>query len=355
MSVSYTHLPELLSSSPRATLIPILTPEAGPLLSLVATATPEPEPLRLFMGFAMDDWDDTFRAVETPSPSPTPSPTPVLYAAYMEYFPEGDGISGSSQVAVDVGLERWSEYDDASGGLVRVGGMEASCSSYRSSNTYLCDASCAFDGDSTSAWNSNDDRNGQWLNVEWPIGTQRIAGFAVINGYAKNSDVWTNNSRVRLIAVYADGEDYLGTFYLRDDEQTQYFPIDGGVVCSSLLFRFTATYAGARYDDLCVSEIALYGYGDDPGVIPFTGNVSSQSEASASSYSGGSVVRGVNGDSYLRTGPGLGYDRTGKVLHRGESATYLGSTSVDSRGVAWYKVRFDGREGWVSSRYTRLS
>ena len=57
----------------------------------------------------------------------------------------------------------------------------------------------------------------------------------------------------------------------------------------------------------------------------------------------------------LRTGPGLGYDRTGKVLHRGESATYLGSTSVDSRGVAWYKVRFDGREGWVSSRYTRLS
>ena len=194
---------------------------------------------------------------------------------------------------------------------VRVGGMEASCSSYRSSNTYLCDASCAFDGDSTSAWNSNDDRNGQWLNVEWPIGTQRIAGFAVINGYAKNSDVWTNNSRVRLIAVYADGEDYLGTFYLRDDEQTQYFPIDGGVECSSLLFRFTTTYAGARYDDLCVSEIALYGYGDDPGVIPFTGNVSSQSEASASSYSGGSVVRGVNGDSYLRTGPGLGYDRTG--------------------------------------------
>ena len=43
----------------------------------------------------------------------------------------------------------------------------------------------------------------------------------------------------------------------------------------------------------------------------------------------------MNGDSYLRTGPGLGYDRTGKVLHRGESATYLGSTSVDSRGVAY--------------------
>ena len=66
------------------------------------------------------------------------------------------------------------------------------------------------------------------------------------------------------------------------------------------------------------------------------------------------AVVGDGGDSWLRSGPGLSYAKLNAVLEDGESAEYLGSTSYDGRGVAWYYVRTGGATGWVSSRYTAL-
>ena len=73
-----------------------------------------------------------------------------------------------------------------------------------------------------------------------------------------------------------------------------------------------------------------------------------------SSFALADSVTGVNGDSWVRSGPGLDYEKL-TVLGEGESGEYLGSTSTDSRGVDWYRVRFNGINGWVSSRYTALS
>ena len=65
------------------------------------------------------------------------------------------------------------------------------------------------------------------------------------------------------------------------------------------------------------------------------------------------TVFGSTGDSFVRTGPGLGYNSFG-TLYKGQSAAFLGNISYDSRGVAWYNIRFNGRSGWVSSRYTTI-
>ena len=63
-------------------------------------------------------------------------------------------------------------------------------------------------------------------------------------------------------------------------------------------------------------------------------------------------IEGDSGKSYVHTGPGLDYKKLG-VLHRGEDAKYLGETSIDERGVLWYKIRWNGQSAWVSSRYTK--
>ena len=63
-------------------------------------------------------------------------------------------------------------------------------------------------------------------------------------------------------------------------------------------------------------------------------------------------IEGDDGKSHIRTGPGLGYKSIG-VLHRDEDARFLGETDIDDRGVLWYKIRWNGREAWVSSRYTK--
>jgi len=67
----------------------------------------------------------------------------------------------------------------------------------------------------------------------------------------------------------------------------------------------------------------------------------------------GSIVRGTGGNSNFRSGPGLYYEDLGTV-HRGDEALFLGRTSTDERGVMWYYVQFEGKTGWVSSRYTTL-
>ena len=69
--------------------------------------------------------------------------------------------------------------------------------------------------------------------------------------------------------------------------------------------------------------------------------------------SGGKTKIGaVTGDTNVRTGPGLKYRSIG-VLHKGDETRYLGKHATDDRGVVWYKVDWNGRSAWVSSRYTR--
>lgn len=119
-----------------------------------------------------------------------------------------------------------------------------------------------------------------------------------------------------------------------------------------------ATYLGTTsYDSRGVAwyNVSFNGY---TGWVSSTYANLSGSYSYSGNYSGsystyGSYVVGTSGDSNVRTGPGLGYTSVG-CLYQGQSASYLGNTSIDERGVAWYNVSFNGSSVWVSSRYTTL-
>ena len=51
----------------------------------------------------------------------------------------------------------------------------------------------------------------------------------------------------------------------------------------------------------------------------------------------------------LRYGPGKEYGVI-CAIPAGDSARYTHKSAKDSRGVKWYKVKYSGMEGWVSSR-----
>lgn len=61
----------------------------------------------------------------------------------------------------------------------------------------------------------------------------------------------------------------------------------------------------------------------------------------------------TTGNVNLRQGPGLNYDKIGSVSEKTE-LEYLGETSTDARGVDWYKVNYNGRTAWISSKYSEL-
>ena len=62
----------------------------------------------------------------------------------------------------------------------------------------------------------------------------------------------------------------------------------------------------------------------------------------------------TTGDVWLRTGPGLDYESVA-IVKTGKSLEYLGESSTDERGVAWYKVSLGDKTGWISSRYSELT
>ncbi len=64
-------------------------------------------------------------------------------------------------------------------------------------------------------------------------------------------------------------------------------------------------------------------------------------------------VIATDGQTNVRSEPNL-YGKILGVLKEDKSLTYLNQSSTDDRGVAWYKVSYEGGTGWVSSKYTTL-
>ena len=68
----------------------------------------------------------------------------------------------------------------------------------------------------------------------------------------------------------------------------------------------------------------------------------------------GSKFIKTTGNVNVRKGPGLDYGTLG-TLAKGTIVSYLGATKKDNRGVAWYKINFNGSVGWVSSKYAKFN
>lgn len=82
----------------------------------------------------------------------------------------------------------------------------------------------------------------------------------------------------------------------------------------------------------------------------YTTLYSGSSSSTTTSYG---TAQAVGGDCNIRNAPNLNGNEIG-LMKEGQTATYLGSSSVDARGVTWYKIKFNGNVGWVSSRYTNI-
>ena len=64
------------------------------------------------------------------------------------------------------------------------------------------------------------------------------------------------------------------------------------------------------------------------------------------------VIKGASVN--VRSKPNLNGTNLG-IVGEGTKLTFLGARSTDSRGVAWYKVSYNGKTGWVSSKYSSVS
>ena len=109
----------------------------------------------------------------------------------------------------------------------------------------------------------------------------------------------------------------------------------------------TAKYTDTAYDNRTPAvlwyKIKYNGY---------TGWVSSLYTTNSGTSSGTKIVA-TKGSTNIRKAPDINSASIG-TLSKGESAKYLNASAYDDRkpAVLWYKVSFNGKTGWVSSRYT---
>lgn len=139
-----------------------------------------------------------------------------------------------------------------------------------------------------------------------------------------------------------------GVIIVNGDANVRSGPGLGYSILNTMFKGETATYLGSTsYDERGVLWYNVSFEGDNGWVSSVYASLTGMS---VTCYS---YVKGVSGDSNVRTGPGLGYKSIG-TLHKGDTATYLGNDSVDERGVTWYNISFNGSNAWVSEKYTGL-
>lgn len=82
-------------------------------------------------------------------------------------------------------------------------------------------------------------------------------------------------------------------------------------------------------------------------------NLEEMEEVSGGKHGSKKRVKAVSGDTYVRKYPDRDAEEIG-VLYKGDSVPYLNEKEWDDRPVLWYRVKMNGRKGWVSSKYTKL-
>ena len=173
-----------------------------------------------------------------------------------------------------------NEFDRSNAKLLKVVKVEyANSLAAQAGNTYEAKNLC--DGDSTTAWAVNLDNKSIYdcdmlYGPMFTINCKKLSHIIIRNGYCKNDDSFKNNTRAAKIVFYGlvyDGEDsreeVLFDGSLRDKPTPQRLEIpldlDGNNDIRQIGMNFYTQlnggfYAGAKWNDLCISEVEFWGF-----------------------------------------------------------------------------------------------
>lgn len=170
---------------------------------------------------------------------------------------------------------------------------------------------------------SRDDRNVLWYKVKVNNRTGWVSSLYVTTTYGGSS----TKGKVKLT----------GSEYIR------YRPSKYASKLGTVSKGTTVSYYDTSVDDRGVTWYLVH-------INDITGWISSANTQKGSGKT--TYITADGGKSHIRKGPGLDY-KTIDTLPSNGKAEYAGSTKYDDRGVAWYKINYNGTIGWVSSRYTK--
>ncbi|MBN9674043.1 NADase-type glycan-binding domain-containing protein [Roseibium aggregatum] len=111
-----------------------------------------------------------------------------------------------------------------------------------------------LDRDASTAWVEGVSGNGAGQKLMISFGRSRaLSGFEIVNGYAKNRDIYTKNARVRTATLHlSDGSSQ--PISLRDDMRASRFTFNSPRDVSWMELEIGSVFVGSKYTDTALSE-----------------------------------------------------------------------------------------------------
>lgn len=136
---------------------------------------------------------------------------------------------------------------------------QASASSSLTENTGPHPAGFINDKDINTAWveGSTGDGIGEWIKLSG-AGQQSLSGLKIINGYAKSSNTYTKNNRIKKIQIELSDGSVLVKSLADGNMGYQTVSLDAPIKTDFVKISILEVYRGTQYRDTCLSEIELY-------------------------------------------------------------------------------------------------
>ena len=128
------------------------------------------------------------------------------------------------------------------------------------SNTY--EASNVLDGKLSSAWAVPYEDGKCILQLNPANAGAEVTEILINNGYGKDKKSFVNNSRAKEISIYVNGrnaENLVHKATLKDQLEQQAVVLPPTKNVDALFIKIESVYKGKKWNDLCISEIALQG------------------------------------------------------------------------------------------------
>ncbi len=140
-----------------------------------------------------------------------------------------------------------------------VQGLTASASSTLPTDTVSSyDPALVLDGDVTTAWNEGAAGNGEGQWIQLSSQTEfTFTGVSIANGFQKNDDIYLKNGRPASIRMEcSDGSAWMLTNLY--GYPYDIIPLGRKITATWVKFTIETVEAGSKYQDTCISEIALF-------------------------------------------------------------------------------------------------
>ena len=236
---------------------------------LTAAAEPELPVLKPVVGDVMDvsqqnikAWEDAFQYLQKISENPTTTPDGYTYPKGFD-----EALSGPWQTISD-GCSWYC------GGMIEVTSASSSLPTSKSGSYAAVNL---HDSDVRTAWVEGKEDYGVGESITLKSSGAYIDRIDIWNGYQKSPELYTKNSRVKVLKLYINDKPSI-LLHLEDTPAVQYFNLEKLIEQTTtsstsetpsteqpkprtLRFEIMEVYPGSKWKDTAISEINFDGYG----------------------------------------------------------------------------------------------